>query len=95
MEYLNRSEVDNILDSLAGQMVTVKFSKKDGTLRQLNGQLVASPATHAGAPELFTIALSSSGKDNKAFRTGSRDKITRIAGKGKVYHVRGSLSALI
>lgn len=91
-QFLNKNEVNPILESLAGQMVTVDFIKKDGSSRRLNGQLVESPSSHAKYSELFTIALASSSKDNKAFRSASRDKITRIAGKGKVFAVRSSLA---
>jgi hypothetical protein len=93
--FLNRNEVDAILFDLQGQMVSVDFIKKDGTKRKLNGQLVPSPGSHNGHSNLFTIALASSKKDNKAFRSASRDKITRIAGKGKVFAVRSSLASLI
>ena len=94
-QFLNRSEVNAILYDLQGQMVTVNFIKKDGTARKLNGQLVPSPGSHNGHSDLFTIALASSKKESKAFRSASRDKITRIAGKGKVFAVRSSLDGLI
>jgi hypothetical protein len=93
--FLNRKEVDSILEDLHGQVVTVNFIKKDGSARKLNGQLVASPGSHNGYSDLFTIALANTSKDNKGFRSASRDKITRIAGKGLVYAVRGNLDGLI
>lgn len=92
LQYLKRNEVDSILTDLQGQMVNIEFIKKDGTRRKLNGQLVASPGSHDGHSELFTIALSNSKADKKDFRSASRDKITRIAGKGKVFMVRQKLS---
>lgn len=95
MKFLNRSEVDSILYDLHGQMVSIDFIKKDGTKRKVNGQLVPSPGSHNGHSELFTVALASSKADKKQFRSASRDRITRIAGKGKVFMVKGSLSELI
>ena len=94
-QFLDRNEVDAILYDLQGQMVTVDFVKKDGTKSRLNGQLVPSPGSHNKHTELFTIAKASSKADNKQFRSASRDKITRIAGKGKVFAVRSSLDKLI
>jgi hypothetical protein len=89
--YLNRTAVDVILQDLQGQMITVDFHKKDGSKRRLNGQLVASPGSHNGHSQLFTIALSNTKKESKSFRSASRDKITRISGKGNVFQTRESL----
>lgn len=93
--FIDKQQVDEVLTDLQGRMVTVTVIKKNGEPRTLNGQLVASPESHNKNADLFTIALSSSSKDDKQFRTGNKTKITRIAGKGKVYAVKSQLSKYI
>ncbi len=90
--YLDRTEVDSILASLAGKMVTVNCVKDNGQARTLNGKLVPSPATHSGRSTLFTIQLAKDKDGAKQYRSADRGQIQRIAGNGKVYMVRGSLA---
>jgi len=93
--FIDKQQVDEVLTDLQGRMITVTVIKKNGESRSLNGQLVASPKSHDKNTDLFTIALASSGKDDKQFRTGNKTKITRIAGKDKVYAVKSELSEYI
>ena len=89
--YIDKSAVRGILEDLGGRFVTVNAIKKDGKPTKHNGQLRESPPSHTGNSKLFTIEKSNKG----GFRSFEDDKVTRIAGDGKIYAVVGSLDGLI
>ena len=90
-KFINKNAVRGILESLGGRFVTINATKKNGKPTKHNGQLRASPPSHEGKANLFTIEKSNKG----GFRSFSDDQVTRIAGNGEVYAVKGSLSESI
>ena len=89
--YIDKSAVRGILQGLGGRFVTINAIKKNGEPTKHNGQLRESPPSHQGHSDLFTIAKSNKG----GFRSFRDDQVTRIAGDGKVYAVKGSLDGMV
>jgi hypothetical protein len=89
VHYINKDAVRGILKGLGGRFVTVTAIKKNGKTTNHNGQLRESPPSHGNHKQLFTIRRSVDG----GYRSFSDDLVTRIAGNGEVYTVRGSLAA--
>ncbi len=89
--FIDQDAVRGILDNLGGRFVTVTAVKINGKTTRHNGQLRASPPSHDGNDNLFTLARSGDG----SFRSFKDTHITRIAGDGVVYKVKSSLCNLI
>lgn len=87
--FISKDAVRGILEGLGGRFVTIDAIKKNGEPTKHNGQLRESPPSHTGHKNLFTIEKS----NKKGFRSFSDDQVTRIAGNGVVYAVKGSLAA--
>lgn len=80
---LKASIVRELVSNAGSKIFSVTFIKKDGSIRKVNGQLVASPPTHKGYYDLFSVHL----MNGQGVRTVSYNKVLRLASAGEIYQV--------